>query len=314
MSRPTIPDKVLQRIKKMNLMAESAKSVGNAEEAQAFASGVQRMLAEYELEIEQVMQAADDNTIDGEVVMDVAERDERTRWEMILAHAIAESYGCYPLFTEHTNTMYVVGKRVNRQAACYVIAQLHAYAERESELATAAYEAHSEEQRRQDAELQRMSMPGASVEADGNIVTMRSYDGFTISLDFNALFGGSARSYRTGSKTTPEQYRTNWLDGFAFGIMGRMERNEREAAAAGLGGGEALQQRGMQLVRVATKEAEDAVRKAFPEMQADQIPKKRDKHDPQAYAAGMEAAEAVSLGGDRLGEAAGSRTLPRGTS
>ena len=135
--------KITETIKKIQAHAESAKQIGNAEEAATFAAMVQKLLRQHQLSMTDIQfeEARKTETIDRSRVdwkeFDV--RNRRVQWIERLAHLVTEAYSCKFLVIPGTSHIVLVGTESNRNIAEYVLVTLVRAADR---LAQKAYDAY----------------------------------------------------------------------------------------------------------------------------------------------------------------------------
>lgn len=200
----SVHPKVMDRIKKLYAMAESAKAIGSLEEADSFMRGVEATLRKHNLEMAD-LDAAMQEEADPVGVLQVrcgwtdepAERHER--WALILANVVADAHFCAFLVSMVDNTVYFTGRRSNVQVAGLMFRHLLELARRLC----------AEELEKQTA------LPAQSA-----YTVTSSYSTTTISYSFDmgSLFGP------TDPKDRKESYRLNWLEAFSRKIAIRYQQ------------------------------------------------------------------------------------------
>lgn len=132
-----VSEAILQRIVKLLNMSEGAKSIGNQQEAEAFAEKVQELLVKHKLSMTDldIAKQETDDPISGEVfdpyyVKGVKVRRTRMLWQEVLAQAVASSYFCEVRVYPSSNRMVFIGRDSDRRIAMYVYHTLVAASER----------------------------------------------------------------------------------------------------------------------------------------------------------------------------------------
>lgn len=147
MTATTDRDAILARIKKLHAMATSAANVGNAAEAETFATKVQELLTRHKLTMSAVDAAAQAD--DDPLGMDPFHIHRRyggstqpVFWQLQLASAVARAYFCDILVPTSGRAVFFIGRETDRRVAEYVYGVLiHAafqLAGREYRIATKA--------------------------------------------------------------------------------------------------------------------------------------------------------------------------------
>ncbi len=140
-----VTEKIIDKIKKLHLHAESARNIGSEQEAQAFAQMVNRLLNQHRLELtdiqfeeqrknEPVSQVEIDfrkhgDTFRGKKV-EWKHKKTRVEWIERLASIVAGAHSCRILVWEKSNRLALVGTETNRQIAEYVLITLMRAAEK----------------------------------------------------------------------------------------------------------------------------------------------------------------------------------------
>lgn len=131
-------EKVLRRLVKMQAQRDGEAKLGNSEAAEAFASAINRMLIEHELnpsDIDYARSADDDPVI--EVMVDLGKygidpSNARSAWQESLARTVAKAHLCTYLLRKGTNLIWFVGTRSHATVAEYVYGTLVPAAEKMS--------------------------------------------------------------------------------------------------------------------------------------------------------------------------------------
>ena len=123
--------KIVERIKKLHAKAESCKAMGSLEEAEAFATGVQKMLMEYKLEMSVLHMETDNDEIkiDEEIVdfidvKGVGYKRHRVGWLERLAKYVSYAYSCDIAIMRGSNMIILIGEEADRQVASFVLTTL----------------------------------------------------------------------------------------------------------------------------------------------------------------------------------------------
>lgn len=120
MDKPINP--MIEKLRKLIAHEQSARSIGNIQEAEAFASRIQDLLTAHKLSMSEVeFQAREDGEpIDWELVdsAEVAGRNKRVRvyWRIKIAKAIAKVNSCVPV-NRNTSSFFFVGRTSDRELA-----------------------------------------------------------------------------------------------------------------------------------------------------------------------------------------------------
>lgn len=114
---------IVDRIRKLQAMAESARTLGNAEEAAAFAGKVQEMLDSHRLS-ESVLDApAEDATVNSrDVPPEVFDRSDRTlvTWFGILLDGVAKANRCRSYWDRGARRHNIIGTPGDRDIVVYL--------------------------------------------------------------------------------------------------------------------------------------------------------------------------------------------------
>jgi len=133
--RPDHRDKVLKKLVKMQAQRDSEAKLGNSAAAEAFASAINRMLIEYELnptDIDYARTADNDPVIEVLVDLDKYGQDlvakVRVAWQESLARVCATSHLCRYLVRKSSNSIWFVGTKSRALVAEYAYGTLVAAA------------------------------------------------------------------------------------------------------------------------------------------------------------------------------------------
>lgn len=128
-------DKLLDRINKLMNMAESAKELGNEQEALAFTEKYQKLLHENKISMAEV-----DDFCAEDLKFDVDEQihtwagagiepsGKRSHWLSDLTSWVARYNGCRMAESKGTNAVWIIGTAASRQIVSYLIDTLARYA------------------------------------------------------------------------------------------------------------------------------------------------------------------------------------------
>lgn len=115
---------ILEKICKLNKMAESAAKIGNEAEASAFAQKVQHLLMQHKLDMSAIdgIDMKDDIQIDEEFfTWDIGTSKKRSRWLQTLAYYVAKYNGCRTAVAPKTNCIWIIGTKQSRQVVGYLM-------------------------------------------------------------------------------------------------------------------------------------------------------------------------------------------------
>lgn len=114
---------ILEKICKLNKMADSAKKIGNEAEAAAFAQKVQMLLMQHKLDMSVLdVDTTDKIMIDQErFTWDIGHSNKRSRWLQTLAHYVAKYNGCRTAIAPGTNSVWLIGTQQSRQVCGYLM-------------------------------------------------------------------------------------------------------------------------------------------------------------------------------------------------
>lgn len=116
-------DKIKDKIQKLLNKAESAKEVGNIEEAEAFSNKVNELLTQYNLSIHQLEGNKTDN-LEG-IAIDLEVPKTEGTWVVSLYHTIAKFNFCRIIKISGTNSkIFLIGEKYNQEIVVYTCLQL----------------------------------------------------------------------------------------------------------------------------------------------------------------------------------------------
>lgn len=118
-------ESVLSKLAKLKSHADSARGLGNAEEASAFAAKVSELLAKHELTMSDVEYArVEEDDLFGKEFSSGAGAGQRRGWQEFLARVIARSFFCKILVYPGSDMLSFVGRESHRKSAEYVYSRL----------------------------------------------------------------------------------------------------------------------------------------------------------------------------------------------
>lgn len=133
----TDQEKVITKAAKLKAHMESAKKIGSLQEAEAFASMLQRMLAQHKLEMTDLeyvkMTDADPvstHRIDYTKHKDVKLRKQRIQWIEDLASCVARAFLCRILVHDKSSRITLVGRKADCEMAEYMFVTMQRLVER----------------------------------------------------------------------------------------------------------------------------------------------------------------------------------------
>ncbi|HKV42546.1 MAG TPA: DUF2786 domain-containing protein [Blastocatellia bacterium] len=119
------PERILDKIVKLIRYADSARSIGNVAEAEAFAARINDMLIKHKLSIGDIEREGSSEGGIAVQLLDLADlglgdSQERVFWSEGLAVAIAIHHFCTVLVHPQGREIYFVGRNEDRQIAMYI--------------------------------------------------------------------------------------------------------------------------------------------------------------------------------------------------
>jgi len=161
--------KILTKIKKLKAMEESAREIGNENEALAFAARVQQMLHSYKLEMAQVdeidLDAEDAIEVDREFFTwdeaGIERTKKRSHWLIALADYVCHYNGCKVHGVHKSNMVGIVGTESSRAVVTWLLVTLARYGRESMEKAyrTEYYQAKKRDEE-EGGDYHRMNMKG----------------------------------------------------------------------------------------------------------------------------------------------------------
>jgi hypothetical protein len=119
-------DKVIDKVIKLHAHAESAKALGNEEEAEAFAAKVQELLTAYKLSQSDLRDKS--KVVEEPINVTKVRFDNRTgsrvAWSEHLAGIVCPAYYCKFFVLTGTNALGVIGQETDRQVCCFMLVTL----------------------------------------------------------------------------------------------------------------------------------------------------------------------------------------------
>jgi len=121
---------ILEKIKKLQAMEESAAEVGNDHEAAAFAAKVQQLLLQHKLDMSELddFDITDDIKIDEEYYdwddAGIPYSRKRSHWLTYLGSYVAQYNGCRILTIKGSNNIVIVGSDESRSIVGYILSVL----------------------------------------------------------------------------------------------------------------------------------------------------------------------------------------------
>lgn len=118
---------VTDKLTKLIAMEQSARTIGNLQEAEAFAAKVQEMLFKYNLSMTdlEIEEQERDEPIDEERI-DILKTRQRSQWQEMLAEATAASCFCRSYVILGSSRQVFAGRTSDRQAAIALFGYLAA--------------------------------------------------------------------------------------------------------------------------------------------------------------------------------------------
>lgn len=116
-------DKIIDKIRKLQLQSESAKKIGNENEALAFAEKAQNLMIQYQIEISE-LQIPDDPIYFEKINWNEFNFEttyRRQSWIETLSSLIANKNGCKIANQTKSNNIYVYGTEINRKITIHII-------------------------------------------------------------------------------------------------------------------------------------------------------------------------------------------------
>lgn len=121
---------ILEKIKKLKTMQESAKQIGNEHEAAAFATKVQQLLLQHKLDMSEVegFNMNDDIHVEEEYYdwedTGIPYSLKRSHWLTYLGAYVAKYNGCQILTLKGSNRISIIGTAESRSIVCYILSVL----------------------------------------------------------------------------------------------------------------------------------------------------------------------------------------------
>ena len=126
----TQSEKTIQRLKKLYNHMESARQIGNEDEALAFAGKIEKLLVEHKLTMSDIEFAELDDSdpitrqyVDSSAI-GLKDRQSKIKWQSNLAQACAKAHFCTILVHTGSNMVSFIGRDSDRKIAVYVYGRL----------------------------------------------------------------------------------------------------------------------------------------------------------------------------------------------
>jgi hypothetical protein len=134
-------DKLLDKIRKLHAMAQSAAHVGNDAEAQAFAAKVQALLVEHKLSLSDLdMELVEKQDPMGtDYVRSNEGKRAQTAWIVNLAGIVARAHFSRILLAKGSDYIVFVGRESDRKIAAFVFETLRRFADQRSDKEARAF-------------------------------------------------------------------------------------------------------------------------------------------------------------------------------
>lgn len=123
-----IDDKILERLAKLKAHAESAEKIGSLEEAEAFASMLNRLLLKHKLELTDIEVEREEQAepvewypIDYTKYPDIQIKKVRIEWIERLASIIAKAHFCRMIVSHDSSRLSLAGRRSDVEVAEFMI-------------------------------------------------------------------------------------------------------------------------------------------------------------------------------------------------
>lgn len=245
MSAQDIDLKVLERIRKLKIAVEAGKQEGATTfstegEAQAFASLLQRLLLEHDLQLSDIDYEEKDRTIEKHFVhFDDAElnRPRRVPWIESLAYTLAPAFNCKVIVVQGSNAPCVVGRKTDTQIFDYMFVTLVRTAD---DFSTREAKTFRRKMKRTCSVCDhgyswhenRGAVPDTRIESQPGMEWDVDYHIFRNSLD------------------KAHGFRRSWLNGFISRLKERLDEERKRVMEEAAAGGQALIRIDNSLVKV----------------------------------------------------------------
>lgn len=124
-------ERIIDKLKKIQAHADSAREIGNIAEAQAFAEMFERLLTRHKINMSDidfekldVDEPVENNYIDFSKYPDFKVKRSAVQWQSVLAQIVAKAHYCDIVRWTGSNKFYIVGRRSDAEVAEYAIITL----------------------------------------------------------------------------------------------------------------------------------------------------------------------------------------------
>lgn len=247
MSAQNVDPKVLERIRKLKIAVEAGQQQGATTfstegEAQAFASLLQRLLLEHDLQMSDIEYEEKDQTIEKHFVhFDDPElnRPRRVPWIEALAAILAPAFNCKMLVVSGSNAPCVVGRKNDTQIFDYMFVTLVRAADNFSTREAKTY-------RRKMKRTCSVCEHGYSWHENRNAVL----DHAMPTVDDPQYPWDCAPHIFKNSLSEAHGFRRSWLNGFISRLKERLDEERKRVMEEATAGGQALMRIDNALVKV----------------------------------------------------------------
>lgn len=122
-------EKIIDKIRKLEIQSQSAKKIGNEEEALAFAEKVQKLMAQYQVEMSQLEIKEEPIYVEHIPWNNFGHKfvNRRQSWIELLSYLVAKQHSCKIVVYPKTNIIKVYGTEINRKIAIHIIGSIVTY-------------------------------------------------------------------------------------------------------------------------------------------------------------------------------------------
>lgn len=131
----TAKAKAIDILRKLMAHRDSAESIGNLAEAEAYAAKISDLLLRHQLEVAEIGEAQPDNPV-GTMRFHpegVKRRQQRVAWMELLTAIVAQAHGCEMLTRPGTSEVILVGRKATLEVVGYLVSVLARVAELSAE-------------------------------------------------------------------------------------------------------------------------------------------------------------------------------------
>lgn len=115
-----VPDKIVERLKKLMRLQQSAKKIGSEGEANAAAAAISRLLTQYNLSLMDIDPEERKESLQMQRTGHISFKDTYGLWKRLLMNVICEFNYCKVFLISGQTNMIVVGTEANTSAAVYL--------------------------------------------------------------------------------------------------------------------------------------------------------------------------------------------------